>query len=85
MGISVISFLASTYLESAYGLVVSIQLTFLPGRGFSICKPTQECGSVLSIALEEKLKVLYSVWLNYYDFVLLDCCTLFLGLYHVSG
>ena len=85
LGISVISFLVSAYLESAYSLVVNIQLTFLPGRGFSNCKPTQECGSVLSIALEEKLKVLYSAWLNCYDFVLLDCFPLFLDFSHVSN
>ena len=34
---------------------------------------------ILSIALEEELKVLdFVLWLNYYYFVLLDCFPLFL-------
>ena len=56
-----------------------MQLTSPPGEGFSICKTAQGCGSIVSIALEEELKVLdFVLGLKYYSFVLLDQFPLFL-------
>ena len=61
-------------------LMGGTQLTFPTWWGFSISKTAPRTWlRILSIALEEEIKVLDFVYcLNYYYFVLLDCFPLFL-------
>ena len=61
--------------SGVYVLLGSIQLTSSTCGGFSTCKTAPRTWlRVLSIVLEEELKVLDFVeWLNYYYLVLLDC------------
>ena len=61
-------------------LVVHIQSAFSTGKGFGICRTAQSIWlRILSVVLEEELKVLDFVYrLNYYYFFLLACFPWFL-------
>ena len=71
------------WFEPVWGLCASGQHAvnfFHLARGLVSAKQLKDMTRILSIALEEELKVPdFVLWLNYYYFVLFDCFSLFLS------